>query len=267
MRLLLVVFAALTLQACSEADAATKRCREGRLGRLTGCDSTGAAAAAPAAPYTFCSNLTSGQKVGNWGCVNGDMTSPTGDHLGWTKTAGATVTSGSTCASPSYVTLTHATPDYINTVNSVIDTLPSSWTFCVAYRQTSNANTAAFMVGAFPCCASYNLTTEQPAATQMVFYGGGGPTGGVFASSGDNVLACSHRAGGTTTAYFKHDSGGAATPSFGGYTYSTITGQQFIVGAESATYALDGRVYGAFYTETELTTADLDSLYTAVFGC
>jgi hypothetical protein len=218
-------------------------------------------------PYSFCDTaLAAGNRVGTWGCVNGDMTSPTGDTLGWTKTAGATVTTGTTCASPSYVTLTHATPDYISTVNSVIDTLPSSWTFCVAYEQTTNDNAAAFMVGAYPCCGSYNLTTEQVHGGQMTFYGGGGPTG-IYATTGQKVLACSHRAAGTSTAYFRIDGSTLAVPSFGGYSYSTIAGQKFIVGAESTNYALQGKVYGAFYTETELVQADLDALYTAVFTC
>lgn len=223
-------------------------------------------AGSSASAYTFCSNLSAGQRVGNWGCVNGDATAAAGDHLGWTKTAGATVTAGTTCASPSYVTLTHATPDYLSTTNSVIDTLPSSWTFCVAYEQTSNANAAAFMVGAFPCCGSYNLTTEQAFGGQITFYGGGGPTG-IYAVTGQKVLACAHRSSGTTTAYFRIDGSTLAAPSFGGYSYSAITNQRFIVGAESGTYALEGKVFGAFYTETELVQADLDALYTAVFSC
>lgn len=264
MRLLLVALAALTLEGCQEAEASSRRCRRDRLGRLTGCDPAPATTAA--ASYSFCSNLAPGQKVGNWGCVNGDMTSPTGDHLGWTKTAGATVTTGTTCASPSYVTLTHATPDYISTVNSVIDTLPSSWTFCVAYEQTANDNASAFMVGTYPCCGAYNLTTEQVFGGQMTFYGGGGPTG-IYATTGQKVLACSHRSAGTSTAYFRTDGSTLAAPSFGGYSYSTIAGQKFVVGAESASYAMQGKVYGAFYTETELVQADLDALYTAVYSC
>jgi len=57
MRWLLVVLAALTLQACSEAEASARRCREGRLGRLTGCDPSTAVASGyvptPTSSFSF----------------------------------------------------------------------------------------------------------------------------------------------------------------------------------------------------------------------
>lgn len=216
-------------------------------------------------PYTFCDTaLAAGNRTGNWGCVNGDMTSPAGDHLGWTKTAGATVTTGTTCASPSYLTLANANADRV-TSNTFTDSLPGTFTICAAYRQTTNATTSAFMVGTYPCCSAYNITTEQVFGGQMSFYGSGGPSS-VYASADENVLACTRVTGGVATAYFRFNGTIAFVPT-SAVSYSVIAGQKLTIGSDGASYSLDGQLFGAFYTETALSDDDLDALYTAVYSC
>jgi hypothetical protein len=266
MRLLLVVLAALTLEGCQEAEASSRRCRRDRLGRLTGCDPAPTTTAA--ASYSFCAAaLVAGNRVGTWGCVNGDGTAPAGDNLGpWVVSGSPSSTSGTTCAAPSYKTFNGATPDYVISTAS-IGAVPPAFTICGAYLLTSSAAFAPFAweagLGSF-----YTLVSEQ--SVVLLMYPNSPSTLSTLQtiSTGDKVLICYSYAGGSQHAYIKSLGG-----SFNTYVSNSTTapvlgagGQKIIWGADSTSYTLNGNFYGGFYTEKDLGQSDLDAVFAAVIG-
>lgn len=263
MRLLLVVLAALTLEGCQEADAATKRCREGRLGRLTGCDAT-SAAVSPATPYTFCSALSAGQRVGSWNCVNGDLTSPVGSTSTYSGVS-VSANSGTSCASPPSQTMTSAAHSRV-VADTALDTAPSTWTFCSSYKYTGSSNIGPLFWGIYPCCAAYAFTSEQAAV--MSHYGTGGSINTLTTlSAGDRVLHCTIADGGGTFHSYIRKVGMSASYIAGTLATTSGAGYKHTFGAESAGYGTDGTWYGGFYTETALDNTALDNIFTSTVSC
>lgn len=264
---LVLAVAAVALR--PEADARPRRCSTDRIGRQVVCDSgvPAAAPAAPAAPYSFCdAALVAGNRVGTWGCVNGDGTAPAGDNLGpWVVIGSPSSTSGTTCASPSYQTLTTAIPAQRFESTATVTSVPSAFAWCAVYQATATL-TAAFFWGNYPCCAAYTMTVEESVTLRQYTTGGAGVNSLVTVGT-DKTLVCGSYSGGTSVFYVRNGTLGTSYQSGAGAP-AAAAGYKITFGADSdASIArVDGKFFGGFYTEKAMVQADFDTIYTAVVG-
>lgn len=218
-------------------------------------------------PYTFCGTaLTAGNRSGTWGCVNGDATAPSGDNLGpWVVTGSPTSTSGTTCASPSYKTLSTATPAQRYESTVAVTSVPTAFTWCALYQATSTLK-AAFFWGNYPCCSGYAMTVEE-SATLRQYTTGGASVNSLVTVGTDKTLVCGSYTGGTSVFYVRNTTLGTSYQSGAGAPVSAA-GYKITFGADSDASAakVDGKFFGGFYTEKAMVQADFDTIYDAVVG-
>ena len=216
----------------------------------------------PDAGYHFCDALAQGDRVGTWGCVNGDGTATPGDNLGPWVPGGAPVKyGGTTCSAPSYSTLNGATPDYYTSTVSV-GSAPSAMSWC-ALLQDNTSLKSGFYWGAYPCCSSYAVTIEE-AAILKEYFSGGTPVNSASSLGTEKTLVCGSWSGGTGYFYIRNSSIGSTFYS-GATSLNPVSGQKFTFGADG-TSSVTGKFFGGFYTEKQLAQADFDAIYTATVG-
>ena len=219
-----------------------------------------------AAPYTFCDTaLAAGNRTGTWGCINGDGTAPTGDNLGpWVVSGSPSSTSGTTCASPSYKTLTTASPAQRYESTVAVTSVPSAFSWCAVYQATATL-TAAFFWGNYPCCSGYAVTVEESVTLRQYTTGGASVNSAVTVGT-DKTLVCGSYSGGTSVFYVRNATlgtsyqSGAGAPAAAGY---KIT---FGADSDSSSARVDGKFFGGFYTEKAMAQSDFDTIYAAVAG-
>ena len=226
-----------------------------------------ATAAVGGVAYHFCDALAQGDRVGTWGCVNGDGTATPGDNLGpWVAGGSPVKYGGTTCSAPSYSTLNGATPDYFIST-SAIGAVPAAFTICGVYSLTSSTVFSAF-AWQTGLGGAYTITTEQSAT--LVMYPNGLATFNSLSTLGtnDKSLICYSNSGGSDHIYIRTVAGsinGYLTRSAGSPTLGAGA-QKILFGADSASYGATGKFFGGFYTEKELSQSDLDTIYAAVIG-
>lgn len=225
-------------------------------------------AAAAVTPYAFCDTaLTAGNRVGTWGCINGDGTAPSGDHLGpWVASGSPSSTTGTTCASPSYKTLTTATPAQRYESTVAVTSAPSAFSWCALYQATSTLK-AAFFWGSYPCCGDYSVTVEESTEVTLRQYFNPSSVNSIVTVVTDKTLVCGSYSGGTQALYAQ-STGGLMSYQTSAATLATAAGHKITFGADSdsASSKVDGKFFGGFYTEKALSQSDFDAIYTAVVG-
>lgn len=223
--------------------------------------------AASSTPYTFCdSALVAGNRTGTWGCINGDGTAPTGDNLGpWVATGSPSSTTGTTCASPSYKTLTTATPAQRYESTVAVTSAPSAFSWCALYQATSTLK-AAFFWGNYPCCSGYAVTVEE-SVTLHQYTTGGASVNSLVTVGTDKTLVCGSYSGGTSVFYVRNAALGTSYQSGAGAPVAAA-GYKITFGADSdsSSARVDGKFFGGFYTEKAMVQADFDTIYAAVAG-
>ncbi len=225
-----------------------------------------ATAAVGGSGYHFCDALAQVDRVGTWGCINGDGTAPTGDNLGpWVASGSPSGTSGTTCASPSYKTLHTATPAerYESTV--AVTSVPSAFSWCAVYEATTTLE-AAFFWGNFPCCSGYAVTVEK-SVTLRQYNTGGASVNSLVTVGTEKTLVCGSYSGGTQAFYVRNSALGTSYQTGAGAP-AAAAGYKITFGADanSSSAKVDGKFYGGFYTEKQLVQSDFDAIYTAVVG-
>lgn len=220
---------------------------------------------ATSASYTFCATaLTAGNRTGTWGCVNGDGSAPSGDNLGpWVVTGSPASTSGTTCAAPSYKTLTTATPAQRYESTVAVTSAPSAFSWCALYQATSTLK-AAFFWGNYPCCGAYAVTVEESVTLRQYM---GASVNSLVTVGTDKTLVCGSFSGGTAVFYTRNEALGVSYQSGPG-TPVAAAGYKITFGADSdaSSAKVDGKFFGGFYTEKAMVQADFDTIYEAIAG-
>lgn len=220
--------------------------------------------AASSTPYTFCdSALVAGNRTGTWGCINGDGSAPSGDNLGpWVATGSPSSTTGTTCASPSYLTF-DASPDYVQSTTAVGST-PAAFTICSLWQQQTGTGLlqTGWFWGVYPCCGSFVTLSEE--SVVFIGYFPSSVSSAVSVAANDKALVCGSYSGGTAHVYvrtlggtFNYASSAASPPS--------VANSKFTFGSDGV-YTNTGKFFGGFYTEKELSQSDMDAIYDAVIG-
>ena len=221
-----------------------------------------ATAAVGGVAYHFCDALAQGDRVGTWGCVNGDGTATPGDNLGpWVAGGSPVKNGGTTCSAPSYSTLNGATPDYYTSTVSV-GAAPSAMSWC-ALLQDNTSLKSGFFWGAYPCCSSWAVTVQESVILKE-YFSGGTPINSASVLATEKTLLCGSWSGGTGAFYLRNSSIGS-TYYTGATSLNPVAGHKFTFGADGL-MSVTGKFYGGFYTEKALSQSDFDAIYTATVG-
>lgn len=209
----------------------------------------------PAAPYSFCAQLQAGDEAGSWGCVNGDLTAGASSTLTWSAVGSPTISSGTTCASPSKATFSATA--WVKSSNT---TFPAAaWSMCGYFDLTGMS--VPYALVSFGDGANHYAMGEETNAL-FAWYG---TTGGINTSppSFAPVFFCVTSSGaGAVQLYFN----GAAGSSTTGVTYADPGGAGWLFGSDSfiTGYRFAGPFLGGFVTEKVLSGSDVSRLYHAV---
>jgi hypothetical protein len=216
--------------------------------------------------WAFCDQLSSGDKAGNYDCVNGDGTSASDSTHTFAGINSPAVTSGTTCGSPSYTTMVAASAQYYRTGTFTAAT--GDQTICALV----GATTVDGMMGVGDVAGSNTLAQESGGLKSAY----ASPTGGACVASntvpGDStpVLVCIRwQASAHTVSYFVGPNIVVNTSSCSG-SLSALANARVLFGCDAfssctpGSHMFGGKFYGGFWTGTALSDGRLTAINAAV---
>lgn len=206
------------------------------------------------APYSFCDLLQSGDKSGSWGCINGDQT--TSGPVTFSGVNSPAVTSGLTCASPSYSTTDEAATKYFR--SATVAAPSGAFSTCILAKPTTTWDSTG-VFGQGDGVSHYPYESILSGANWTNYFEGGG-TFNIGTSSWPPignvpVLVCIVFSGGTATLYAAGSSRGSGS----GVTIANQNGRIWLAN-DGFGAIIDGKFYGGFTTEKALSATDIGRL-------
>jgi hypothetical protein len=215
------------------------------------------------APFSFCSQLQAGDKAGAWGCWDvstGAIAASSGSSLTFSGVSSPAVHTGTTCASPAYVSTTSTA--WVAAGNS---TFPAGdFTVCGLFDLTG-VSTPYGVYSMGDMGNGTNLPLYQETNATWVI---GGSTGSAATSNPGAALtlSCTTNHAGTINMYFNN---GTLSGPWSPFTFATATNEAWRWGTDGITggYHFVGHYLAGFITEKQLSQADVQRIYGKWVSC